>query len=336
MSYLLSGGFLVLWALVNTVVDLREYGWAEGNYFWFCNLALFGMGLALLLKSRGLLTGFFSIALFTQTFWLIDNFYRQTTGSSLFGLTDFMYRPGYPLAKFVLSHYHYFTLLIGFYVLCLMPKQKNSTLLLVSIFNPLIFLVSYFAFSPEKNVNCIHSSCLPQFIPGEGPLFAIVFWAVVFTIHLALAALLDKFFLNFELSSSAVRRLNISFAAGIFLALGLSVHDVKYRLSFPSFACAETQDKHGIKTGCIHTKPYSDEEFTLSYFVENRGIEDRVCRVSLKFNDQEKEIESGINLLIGRKIQFSSLLPILKKDLRVEVKPQCHIPIDRDIASASE
>lgn len=336
MSYILSGTFLIFWAVLNTAVDLREYGWAEGNYFWFCNLALFGMGLALILRSRGLLTGFFSIALFTQTFWLIDNFYRQTTGLSLFGLTDFMYRPGYPLAKFILSHYHYFTLFIGFYVLCVMPKEKNQTILLVSLFNPLIFAVSYFAFSPSKNVNCIHSSCLPELIPGEGPVFSILFWVVVFIVHLTLAALLDRFFLGLDLSAAAIKRLNVSFVFGLLVALGLSVHDVKYRLSLPSFVCAETQDKKGIKTGCIHTKPYSDEEFTLSYFVENRGIADRVCRVSLKFNDQEKEIESGINLLIGRKIHFSSLLPILKKDLRVEVKPQCHIPIDRDIASASE
>lgn len=335
MNYLLSGGFLVLWAVVNTLVDVREYGWAEGNYFWFCNLALFGMGLALILRSRGLLTGFFSIALFTQTFWLVDNFYRQTAGLSLFGLTDFMYRPGYPLAKFVLSHYHYFTLLIGFYVLCVMPREKNKTILLVTIFNPLIFAVSYFAFSSSKNVNCIHSSCLPELIPGEGPLFSLVFWAVVFAIHLALAALLDRFFLGLQLSSSATKRLNVSFALGLLMALGLSVHDVQYRRSLPSFACQQNIDKEGIKSACLHTKPYSDEEFSLSYFIENTGLEDQVCNVKLRFNGQEKEIESGVNLLMGRKVQFSSLLPILKTDLKVEVTPDCSIP-KRTIASTPE
>lgn len=328
MGFFLSGIFLVLWSVVNVLVDVQEYGWAEGNYFWFCNLALFGMGIGLLIRSRGLITGFLSIASFTQTFWLIDNFYRQTTGASLFGLTDFMYRPGYPLSKFMLSHYHYYTLIIGVYVLCVMPKEKNRTLLWCAIFNPLIFAVSYFAFSPEKNVNCIHSSCLPALIPGEGPLFSFLFWLGVFITHMGLAYAMNEFFLRLELSFANQKRVQTAFVMGLLIATGLSAHDVHYRLSLPKFACNSLVESNGIQTGCKNTKPFTDEKFLLSYFVKNYGAQDQLCEVFLSVNGEKTPVQPQTNLLMGNAIFATAEVPILNTDLTVEIKSECQ-PIEK-------
>jgi|688.fasta_scaffold195214_2 hypothetical protein len=323
MLFRLTGLVLIAWSYVNTYVDVQEYGWAEGNYWWFCNLALFGMGLALLIKSRGLLTGFLSIASFTQTFWLVDNIYRQTTGLSLFGLTDFMYRPGYPLSKFVLSHYHYFTLLIGAYALCFLPKEKNKTLLYIIVFNPLIFAVSYFGFGPAQNVNCIHSSCLPSLIAGEGPLFAILFWAVVFAIHLALGHFMNQFFLHFDPKPQSKKWVHSFFALGFAVAVGLSFHDIQYRKTMPQFTCKASDPVEGVQAGCKFTKPLTDKEFLLTYFVENKGFEDKVCKVVLDVDGKEVTAEEKINVFLGTSLSQGQLLPQPTKDMLVQVKTQC-------------
>ncbi|NBX92295.1 MAG: hypothetical protein EBQ85_03570 [Proteobacteria bacterium] len=309
---------------MNTYVDIQEYGWIEGNYWWFCNLALFGMGLALFLKDRGLLTGFLSIASFTQTFWLVDNIYRQSTGLSLFGLTDFMYRPGYPLSKFVLSHYHYFTLLIGAYALCFLPKKKNRTLLYIAIFNPFIFGVSYFVFGPSQNVNCIHSSCLPSLIPGDGPVFALCFWAVVFGIHLFLGRAMDRFFLNFEPAPAKRKWVHSFFMAGFAIAVGLSFHDLEYRKTMPQFICKESQANEGVIAGCKFTKPLTDKEFLLTYFVGNNGYEDKVCDLFMSVDGQESILEESTNVFVGSELSQGKLMPQPQKDMVVEFKTKCH------------
>ncbi|NBV51155.1 hypothetical protein EBR78_08065 [bacterium] len=333
MYYVLSGLFLILWAVVNLFVDIQEYGWAEGNYWWFCNLALFGMGIGLIIKSRGVLTGFLSIASFTQTFWVIDNLYRQVKGVSLFGLTDFMYRPGYPLSKFVLSHYHYFTLLIGLYALCFLPRVRNHTLLLSAIFNPFIFAVSYFAFGADKNVNCIHSSCLPGLIPGEGPVFAVLFWAGVFAIHMAIAYGMDRFFLNLDLKVHQQKFVHASFAVGLLAALGFSVHDVQYRMAMPKFACLSETTRDGISTGCKNTKPYMSDEFLINYFIKNDGIYDQVCQVVLDVDGKEIVPQEPGNLMIGAAYTESHPLPLPDKDMTVAVKSKCTRIPGREVAS---
>jgi hypothetical protein len=323
MGFRISGLFLIVWAWVNTYVDIQEYGWSEGNYWWFCNLALLGMGIALLIKSRGLLTGFLSIASFTQSIWLIDNIYRQSTGLSLFGLTDFMYRPGYPISKFVLSHYHYFTLLIGAYALVLLPKEKNQTLKLIAIFNPLIFGVSYFVFSPDKNINCIHSSCLPSFVSGEGPLFALCFWFVIFLIHLAIGYLMNEFFLRFNPVNAQRRVVHGVFAVGFLVAIGFSLHDVSYRMKMPRFSCNGPELKGGVEASCRHTKPLSDKNFLLSYSVKNKGFEDQYCKVLFDVDGKELEVEPGVNLLNGQELVQDYPLEQPQKDMVVQVKTNC-------------
>ena len=333
MYYVLSGCFLIVWAIINTIVDIKEYGWAEGNYWWFCNLALLGMGIGLVIRSRGVLTGFLSIASFTQTFWVVDNLYRQIRGVSLFGLTDFMYRPGYPISKFVLSHYHYFTLVIGIYALCFLPKVKNHTLLLSAIFNPFIFAVSYFVFDSEKNVNCIHNSCLPNFIPGQGPLFSVLFWAAIFTIHMLIAFAMDRFFLNLKIKPQSERWVHAGFALGFLVAVGFSIQDINYRLSLPKFACSGESSVDSVVTGCKNTKPYMGQEFLITYFIENRGIYDQVCQVDMILNGKAITVQEPTNLLMGRNYSQSYPIPLANEDMVVAVKPICRRISDRGIAS---
>jgi len=323
MGFRFSGLLLIAWAIINTVVDIQEYGWAEGNYWWFCNLALLGMGVGLFIKSRGLLTGFLSIASFTQTLWLIDNIYRQTTGLSLFGLTDFMYRPGYPISKFVLSHYHYFTVVIGAYALVLLPREKNQTMKLIAIFNPLIFAVSYFIFAPDKNINCIHSSCLPSFISGGGPRFAVCFWLVILLIHLTIGYLMNEFFLRFKPERNHWKLVHGVFAVGFLVALGFSIHDVHYRLGMPRFSCSGETGRDNVQANCRFTKSLTDKEFLLSYSVENKGEQDQFCKVMFEVDGKEVEVESGVNLFKGKNLVQDYGLPDPSKDMFVKVKANC-------------
>jgi hypothetical protein len=185
------GIVLLLWGAANSYVDVLNYGWLGGQYWWFCNLALIGMGYGFLANDSAFVVGFLAIALYTQTFWLFDDSIFVLTGWSPLGLVEHIYSPKYPMEEFALAHYHYFTIPLGLIGFISMPIKKGQVLRRVLIFNPLIFGISYFVFSPSLNINCIHQACFSVFGKVTGPLYSFLFWALIFVAHLKIANFLE-------------------------------------------------------------------------------------------------------------------------------------------------
>ncbi len=303
-------------------MDLSRYGSDWGTYWWFCNLALLGMGIGLLFRNRGLLTGFLAIASFTQVFWLIDNLTRQVRGKGVFGLVDFMYRPGYPIDEFILSHYHYFTLPIALTALLYLPQKKNHTLGLIAFFNPFIFGISYFAFPASQNINCIHEACFPG-LNWKGPLYALLFWGVCYVLHLGLGWWLDKFLLNLKITPQKQRVALAGFSVYCLMAFGFAVQDTRYKLTLPSFVCAPPEIYNGVRSGCQYTRLHHGGEFMLTYFVENTVNEGRFCKVKLVTPKAEKLLSEGVPLPEPMKILQNSLLDNPTEDTLVKIVADC-------------
>lgn len=216
----IAGAVLLFWGLANTAIDLSRYGLASGEYWWFCNLALVGTGLGCLIADRGLVVGFLAIALFTQIFWIVDDLAILIFSKSILGLAIQRQRPDFPLDEFFLSQYHYFTIPIGFLGWGCPELKSGSPIARVALFNPIIFGVSYFLFSAERNINCIHATCLPNLGGVAGPGYALTFWLATFAIHLVVARGLEKIRKSPSFNRTrGVRHLNIL----VSLLIGLGV-----------------------------------------------------------------------------------------------------------------
>ncbi len=206
----LVGAVMLVWGAANTAVDISRYGLAAGDYWWFCNLALVGVGFGCVIKDRGFVVGFLAICLFTQVFWIIDDLSILLFGTSTLGLSIFRYRSDFPLDEFLLSQYHYFTIPVAILGWACPDLKRGSPVARVAFFNPFIFGVSYFAFSAEKNINCIHRSCVDSLSYLRGPAYAFTFWFVLYVIHLLVARRLEKARASLWIQSEeGMRKLNV-------------------------------------------------------------------------------------------------------------------------------
>lgn len=321
--YVFGGRLLLLWGAINTYLDVTRYGSDWGMYWWFCNLALIGMGYGLLTKSRGWLTGFLSIACFTQVFWLIDNAWHVVTGKSVFGLVEAMYQPGLPLDEFILSHYHYFTMPIAFIALVMLPRKKSNALTLIAIFNPLIFGVSYFAFPAHQNINCIHSACF-RGLDLSGPAYSITFWLVVFALHLIIGAVLEKYFAKREFNFVFRDRALLSFYAVMLLAVGFSFMDTVKKSEAPQFRCADSKTSvNDVKLSCRYSRPYDKDTFVLTYTAENQGRIGKVCEIRIKGLGKERVLHRGVSLGVEESRDLNVTLPHPSHDTQALLNATC-------------
>ncbi len=322
-AFTLGGLLLLAWAAVNTYLDVTRYGTTWGAYWWFCNLATFGIGIGLLIRSRGLLTGFVAIASFTQSLWILDNVMTQWYGQGPIGLVGFMYRPGYPMDEFVLTHYHYFTIPIALMGILFLPKRNDYTVRYIAVFNPLIFAVSYFAFSSEQNINCIHRACFSGMSTWDGPIYSIAFWAVVYALHLIIGAGLVRFFAKVDMTPARQNLALAGFLATMVAAVGLTVKDVNFKQAMPQFACSEPASEGGVTSGCQFTRLHYEGQFTLTYFLKNEGDALVHCQVSLRTADGVTSLNEGTTVEARAEVHLSAALPTPTKDTKATVVTHC-------------
>lgn len=321
----LSGSLFILWAFLNTYLDILRYGIDQGFYWWFCNLALIGTAFGLFFKHRGWLTGFLSIACFTQIFWVIDNQYRIFTGENLFGLVEFMYQPGLPLDEFLLSHYHYFTIPVALIALIYLPQKKSNALLLISIFNPLIFGVSYFFFPRSQNVNCIHEPCFPGLTHWAGPLYSILFWLIIFLVHLLIGYYLENFLVKTSYTEKFKTRSLFAFWALCLLACLSAFFDTRYRLSLPSFRCHSTKLPN-LEANCGFTLDSSPQQMLFTYQLKNLSKKDQTCSAFFELGNDHIPLHQNIFIPEKENKRLEVVLPYPKKSVEVSLKALCREP----------
>jgi hypothetical protein len=317
-----AGALFSVWALTNTYIDISRYGWEQGFYWWFCNLALIGTAFGLLFKHRGWLTGFLSIACFTQIFWVIDNQYRVFTGHNLFGLVEFMYQPGLPLDEFLLSHYHYFTIPVALTALVFLPPQKSNALLLISIFNPLIFAVSYFAFPPTQNVNCIHAPCFPNLAQWAGPAYSLGFWAAIFLAHLLIGYSLEKYLSEASFSEPFKRKVSLGFVFFMAVACASACWDTRYRLSLPSFKC-RSLSSNDMEVQCRFTLDYTPQNMLFVYRLKSLKPTPQRCSSFFDFEGQTIPLQKQFVVQGFENKQLDVVVPYPPKNVEILLHAKC-------------
>jgi hypothetical protein len=331
--FLIGGVILSLWAFANTSIDILRYGWDQGFYWWFCNLALIGVAFGLLTKHRGWLTGFLSIACFTQIFWVIDNQYRIFTGKNLFGLVEFMYQPGLPVDEFILSHYHYFTIPISVLALFYLPQKKSNALKLILIFNPFIFAVSYFVFPKVQNINCIHEPCFPSLEHLGGVVYSLTFWGSIFLVHILIGFSLERFFRKVHVTAHMKKWALNGFLAVTALAVCMATWDTWYKLSLPSLKCVNDEAGREVEVACRFTLDYGPNVMLFNYSTRNFSKEEQICTTKMLINGSEAIMDQELLLKPSEKKPGSVLLPYPKEDAVVHVFAECEKASLRGTAS---
>lgn len=322
----LGSSVFLAWTAVNTYLSLSRYGWDQGMYWWFCNLAMAGVAVALWLRHSGILIGWISIALFTQTFWVFDNLYRVATGSNLFGLVEFMYQPGLPMDEFVVSHYHFFILPAALFALFFLEEKKVPMWVVVFI-NALIFGVSYFVFPAAQNINCIHAPCAPAIQHWAGTTYSIAFFAIVCSFCLAVSRGLFCFYRRVRPGPRGKAQLTWLFIVFCLLGVAVSVYDVRYKRSIPAFSCAEPFEDDRVRVACDFTLDHAEKVMALVYRVDNRLDRTQLCTSFLEHDGQNEVLSSGIVVGARKKLKLTTFVSYPTEEVRAHVWADCR-PFD--------
>lgn len=97
--------FLALgWLAIYVPAYLWAYPW--WNFLFLCNLGILLTGIGLVTGSRLLVSSQAVGAPIVGLVWTLDAGWRLLTGEFLFGGTNYMWNPGYPLFTRLLSLYH--------------------------------------------------------------------------------------------------------------------------------------------------------------------------------------------------------------------------------------
>ncbi len=328
------GWSLLAWATFSVTLDLARYGAAWGRYWWFCNLALIGIGYGIVAKDRGLLIGFVAIASYTQVFWIFDNLFVVLSGKPRFGLVDYLYQPSFPMDEFLLTHYHYFTLPIAIVAILLMKEVKGSAVKKALIFNPFIFGVSYFVFPADQNVNCIHRSCFPGYESLQGPFYALGFWGAIFLVHLAVAWALEQRAFPYLRASFVAKRAVVGLMVA-FCVLGsfLTYKNIQVRAAIPVARC-DKQTIGSVGVQCSYLRFNSKESVVMSYRAVNDSDSRVLCRVEMTGHGARQLLHEQLPLEPQSSVQLEALLDTPKQDVAMRLDYWCVDSLNIKTASA--
>ncbi len=324
----LSGLALILWAAVNTYVSIARYGLDQGLYWWFCNLALWGSGAAILARSRGCLIFILSAAAMTQPFWVLDNLWRLATGANLFGLVEYMYQPGHPMSEFVLGRYHYFAIPATVLAILRLSRGGSPALAWSMVWGPLILAVSYFVFPREQNINCAHAPCFPALEHWAGLPYAIRFAALWLVLNMTLAFALDRLFASPRLNERVVTIVRRAAVAALVAGLVVSAWDVWYKSGLPSFHCVDGSPSAGVDARCLYTTegenhPDAPPAMSLAYQLTCTQAAARVCTSLLEHDGEELVLHTGVVVEPSTSRILHALVPYPARDVRAVLKVTC-------------
>lgn len=319
--FFFGGGFFILWGLANTYLSLERYGIASGEYLWFCNVALFAIGFALVMKSPKWIVSFLAAALISQTFWIVDNIFRLLTKKNLFGLAEFMYQPGYPMDEFIASHYHFFIIPTALLSIFFLRKEKYNIIPVTIVVGIVMFGLSPL-FPYERNINCSKTPCFNN-VPDYGIAYQIAFPFVFIAANTMLAVLLK----NIHIKMPPSRKMK-KIAVGIYIfivVLGAMVMyaDINYKESLPSFKCANPSENDGARIGCKYTSEIGNNRMLLSYNIENMDAKKKTCRSSIIIAGDKHAMQDNIIVEPSHKHALKFEMPYPQASIIAELSVNC-------------
>lgn len=136
-----------------------QYG--PSNFLWFSDIALFVTAAALWLESSLLVSMMALSVLVLETVWIVDFIIGLFAGSSVVGLSAYMFDPKISLPIRALSLFH---VILPLLLVWLLYRFRYDTRALVAqiLLAWIVLPVSYFLTRPSENINWVYG-------PGGGP-----------------------------------------------------------------------------------------------------------------------------------------------------------------------
>lgn len=186
-----AAAWLVVWVPAYASV------WGFANFLHLCDVAVIvtcagiWSGSALLLSSQAL----FSI--FADLLWDVDVCSRLISGRHLFGGTEYLWQPGFPLFVRLLSLFHVVQPLVLLWCLRRVGYDRRGLPLQAAI--TLCALVASRAFGPALNLNYAFRDPLWNRQVGPAPLhLALISGAMILFLYLPAHLLLTRLFMRRE------------------------------------------------------------------------------------------------------------------------------------------
>lgn len=170
----------------------KHYG--PGNFLWFSDIALYVTALSLWLESS-LLTSMMALSVVVlESVWIIDFLIGLITGSSVIGLTTYMFDSKYPLWLRALSLFHVVLPVLLLWLLYRLGFDRRA-LLWQTLLAWIVLPASYLLTKPSDNINWVYGlgSAPQKWMPA--PLYLVLLMiAFPFVLYLPTHFLLKKLF----------------------------------------------------------------------------------------------------------------------------------------------
>lgn len=131
----------------------KQYG--PGNFLWFSDLALFVTAAALWLESSLLASMMALSVVVLESIWIIDFVIGLIAGSSVIGLSAYMFDSKIPLSIRALSLFHIVLPLLLLWLLYRLGYDRRA-LFAQTLLAWIVLPLSYFLTRPSDNVNWVY------------------------------------------------------------------------------------------------------------------------------------------------------------------------------------
>ena len=142
-----------LFICVLVPVYWKQYG--PGNFLWFSDIALFVTAAALWLESS-LLASMMAVSIVVlESIWIIDFLIGLIAGTSVIGLSAYMFDSKIPLSIRALSLFHVVLPILLLWLLYRLGYDRRA-LLAQTLLAWIVLPLSYFLTKPSDNVNWVY------------------------------------------------------------------------------------------------------------------------------------------------------------------------------------
>ncbi len=142
-------------AIINTILHAEE---GLAPILWLSYICLILLAIGVLRKDSSLIASQICIIAIPYLFWNIDFFHYLINGESLFGIVDYLFKPGELVGK-IIGLQHIFNLPLSLIVLSII-KLKRTDFWKISVMQiVIVFFITRLVTDYEKNVNCVYHNC---------------------------------------------------------------------------------------------------------------------------------------------------------------------------------
>jgi hypothetical protein len=182
---------LLLWMFIWMPAYARTWGWA--NFFLLCDVAMFLTVLGVWRANAVLLSSQAVVTLFAGVVWIVDVGWKLVSGRHLYGGTEYMFDPAFPLWVRLLSTFHLWLPLLLLWTLRKTGYDSRGWLWQAVISVPLVAVGRLF--EPAKNINFAFTDPLFEHQWGPAPIHvATICLALIFFVYLPTHLLLGRLY----------------------------------------------------------------------------------------------------------------------------------------------